>query len=121
MAFTVTTDKYQCGRCAHRFEGDERYEEDPKKRNCPKCKKAKGNVLYLGKKAWMSPCISDKLWDVKNPVDGKVYDSKSQYYKKLKETGHHVYEGAGNPNKPLNRGDHNVFKELKAAAIQHGL
>lgn len=58
---------------------------------------------------------------IHNPVDGKRYDSKSAYHRKLKETGHHVYEGKGNPNKLLNRGDHNVFKELKAAAIQHGL
>jgi len=58
---------------------------------------------------------------IHNPVDGKRYDSKSAYYRKLKETGHHVYEGKPSEKKVLNRGDHNVFKELKQAAIQHGL
>ncbi len=68
--------------------------------------------------------IMDAMGGVKgihNPVDGKRYDSKSAYHRKLKETGHHVYEGKPSGKKLLNQGDHNVFKELKAAAIQHGL
>lgn len=65
--------------------------------------------------------LSGGVEGILNPVDGKRYDSKSAYHRKLKETGHHVYEGEPSGKKVLNRGDHNVFKELKAAAIQHGL
>lgn len=58
--------------------------------------------------------ISDSLGDVKNPVDGKMYDSKSSYHKKIREAGCHVYEG------PVNRqkADHNVAPELKQALQQ---
>lgn len=31
--------------------------------------------------------ISDHLSDVRNPVDGKVYDSKSRYYRTVREAG----------------------------------
>lgn len=62
--------------------------------------------------------ISDSLGDVRNPIDGKIYDSKSAYHRKLKETGHHVYEGSGNKEQ-LNKGDHNVTQELRQAAQQH--
>lgn len=65
--------------------------------------------------------IGEGVKGVHNPVDGKRYDSKSAYHRKLKETGHHVFEGTPNPNKVLNKGDHNVFKELKEAAHKHGL
>jgi hypothetical protein len=31
--------------------------------------------------------ISDHLDDVKNPVNGKIYDSKSSYYQAVKDAG----------------------------------
>jgi hypothetical protein len=31
--------------------------------------------------------VTDSLPDVRNPLDGKIYDSKSAYYKKVKESG----------------------------------
>lgn len=52
--------------------------------------------------------------------DGKVYDSKSEYYKSLKASGHIIHE-AGMNKKREQRGDYNVTKELKEAAQKHGL
>jgi hypothetical protein len=54
------------------------------------------------------------------PHDGKVYDSKSAYYKSLKQSGHMVVE-PGMDKKREQRGDFNVTKELKEAAQKHGL
>lgn len=60
--------------------------------------------------------ISDKLWDVVNPIDGKPYDSKSAYYKKVKESGCHITDGStASRAEP----DHNVSRELKDALHQH--
>lgn len=117
---------YKCGaeKCAHVFKEPKNYNADPTERNCPKCKRAKGNVAYLGcgrQVYGIMDTLPGGVEGVLNPVDGKRYDSKSAYHRKLKETGHHVYEGEPSGKKVLNRGDHNVFNELKAAAIQHGL
>lgn len=60
--------------------------------------------------------ISDSLADVKNPTDGKIYDSKSAYHRQLKQAGCHVYEGSPGPRQ---KGDHDVSKELKQAIQQH--
>jgi len=55
------------------------------------------------------------------PHDGKVYDSKSAYYKSLKASGHMVVEPGMQKEKREQRGDFNVTKELKEAAQKHGL
>lgn len=72
-------------------------------------------------KVWVNGVVPDGMDAIHNPVDGKMYDSRSRYMRKLKETGHHVYEGTPSDKKPLGRGDHNVFKELKQACEQHGV
>lgn len=64
--------------------------------------------------------VSDDLGikGVLNPADGKTYDSKSAYYKALKESGCHIVDDAGKGNRE-NKGDHNVKKELREALQQH--
>lgn len=66
--------------------------------------------------------ISDDLGiqGVVNPADGKKYDSKSAYYKSVKDAGCHIV-GADAGKKPPKAydGDHNVRKELKEAIHKH--
>lgn len=41
--------------------------------------------------------------EIKSQVDGKIYDSKSQYYKSLKEGGYFINESPNkSPDKPTN-------------------
>lgn len=112
--------KYECGngKCGYVFVADESYENDPCLRNCPKCKKAKGNVLYHGSGKSSLGLVRDDLGmaGVKNPVDGKTYDSKSAYHRRIKDAGCHVIE-SGNVSK-REQGDHNVKKELRQAIDQ---
>lgn len=114
---------YQCMVCSHAFQADDKYEEktgnDPAKRNCPKCKNAKGRIMYHGINAWVQPATNDKLWDVKNPADGKVYDSKSSYYKALKQSGSHVIEAGEKHSSKEIKGDYNVRKELTQAVSRY--
>lgn len=85
------------------------------------CECGNRHFYYNGCAERVSGVISDSLSDLVNPVDNKVYDSKSAYYQKLKETGHHVYEGTPSGKKVLNKGDHNVSKELKEACQKAGV
>lgn len=115
---------YQCDVCKYAFQADDSYEaktnNDPRLRNCPKCKKAKGQIMYHGLIAWVQPAINDKLWDVKNPVNGKVYDSKTSYYKAVKDSGSHIVEaGEKKPQSKEVKGDFNVRKELTQAVYRH--
>lgn len=63
--------------------------------------------------------VSDDLGGVMNPVDGKHYDSKSQYYKAVKASGSHIVEPGEHGHKRKQEGDYNVSKELRAAIQQH--
>jgi hypothetical protein len=68
--------------------------------------------------------IRDGLDDVWNPANGKVYDSKSAYYRAVKDAG---YEIAGNDSSVMNAHEKPVEvktpgglkDDLKAAWEQH--
>lgn len=68
--------------------------------------------------------ISDRLGEgvqgVLNHADGKIYDSKSSYYKAVKAAGCEIV-GNDAPTEPRKeiRGNFDVSKELKAALQQH--
>jgi hypothetical protein len=59
--------------------------------------------------------VTQYLDDVKNPIDGKVYDSKPEYYKTIRKAGCHIKEG----EVKRQSADHNVAPELKQALEQH--
>ena len=81
----------------------------------------KANAEYISDRKKTFYVQSDCLDRVLNPATGKYYDSKSKYYADLKATGHVVVESGIVPEKREQRGDYNVYKELKEAAQQHGL
>lgn len=62
--------------------------------------------------------ISDNLNDVVNPIDGKPYDSKSAYYRKVRESGCNIVEDNHLERKKVDRGDYDNSKELKEAIMQ---
>lgn len=72
-----------------------------------------GYPLHMGKDSF-----HQGIDGVVNPVDGKHYDSKSQYYRKLKDTGHHVIDQKEPKQKKEIVGDFNVKKELTQATQQ---
>jgi hypothetical protein len=53
---------------------------------------------------------SDGMDPIVNQVDGKVYDSRSSYYKSLKDTGNHVLE-AGESYKPIDVTSEKSYQE----------
>lgn len=57
--------------------------------------------------------------EVVNPADGKVYTSRSKYYRSLKDSGNHIVERGEQGHKREIQGDFNVRKELKQAIEQH--
>lgn len=98
---------YSCGNCGHEIITA----DEPKACQC-------GGEFYLDRCAdplWNVK--SDSLGDVRNPVDGKIYDSKSQYHQKIKDAGCHIVEGEPKGHR-LDKGDHDVSKELKEAYEQ---
>lgn len=113
---------YECSGCRNNFKvGDnDDYDSDPQTRKCLYCGQI-GGILYHGYSGFVHSCISDCLDRVLNPATGKYYDSKSKYYADLKATGHVVVESGIVPEKREQRGDYNVYKELKEAAQRHGL
>lgn len=85
---------FVCGECKFAFDvqdGDTSYNDDPQTRDCPECKDAKGDILYIGSGGGAHQIISDyingPMGAVQNQADGKMYDSKSQYYKAVKAAG----------------------------------
>lgn len=68
--------------------------------------------------------ISDDLGlqGIVNPADGKKYDSKSQYYKTIKDSGHHIVgnEKQEDAKDRKQRGDFDCSKELSEAIDQTG-
>lgn len=85
---------FVCGECRFAFEvkdNDKEYNDDPQTRDCPECKNAKGHILYMGSGLGAPQIISDYIngagGHVKNMADGKIYDSKSSYYKAVKAAG----------------------------------
>lgn len=65
--------------------------------------------------------VSDDLGvqGVVNPVNGKRYDSKSAYYRAVKESGSHIIEAGESGKERKQQGDYNVREELKEAIEQH--
>lgn len=85
---------FHCGNCGFAFEikdGDDSYNDDPQTRDCPECKSAKGNIMYLGCSGVALQVIGDYIngagGALKSMADGKMYDSKSAYYKAVKAAG----------------------------------
>ncbi len=115
---------YQCmnTECGHTFKDFDGYEDDPNTRDCPKCHNSKGRIALLGRKASFS-VVSDDLGinGIMNPVDGKAYSSKSQYYKKVKAAGMEI---AGNDAKAETKreiqGDYDCRKDIAQAIEQTG-
>jgi hypothetical protein len=66
--------------------------------------------------------ISDDLGikGVRNPNDGKFYDSKSQYYKSLKAQGCFITGNEEPPKERKQRGDFDCRKELAQAIDETG-
>ncbi len=115
---------FQCGICRKTFEAPEDYNDDPKTRTCIHSCDAAGEILYLGNtKGAGFYVISDDLGikGVINPVNGKQYDSKSQYYKTVKQAGMIV---VGNDAKTETRreiaGDYDCRKDIAQAIEQTG-
>lgn len=105
---------FECPSCGF-FEPPEDYNDDPKTRKCPSCGGFEGGILYHGYRKSLPSVISDHLDDMVGQHDGKIYDSKSEYYKSLKENGLVVVEPGLFSDKKETRGDFNVRKELKDA------
>ena len=116
---------YECSVCNHCFVKGDDYESDPSKRNCSKCKNAKGKIRLHGTKIIGTGVISDYLPGGVNGMlshaDGKRYDSKSQYERAVKAKGCRVvgndFNGATYKT-PLERGvrgEFNVRPHLKEA------
>lgn len=75
-----------------------------------------GGQFFLDRCAdYLPHVVSDDMGmhGVVSPIDGKPYDSKSAYHRKIREAGCHVVED-GNVNKRQS-GDYNVRKELTQA------
>jgi hypothetical protein len=67
------------------------------------------------------PCpyvIGDHLDDVQNPADGKVYDSKSEYYKAIRAAGCEI---VGNEAEAMAEKGHIVRSEVQGAEIGEAL
>lgn len=64
--------------------------------------------------------LGEGVKGVKSHLDGKTYDSKSEYYKSLKQSGHIVVEPGMQSEKRKQRGNYDVSKDLKRAAQQIG-
>lgn len=117
----MTEHKYKCGnvKCSKIFVEPKNYESDPLLRNCPKCKKSKGEVQYLGcgKEVYG---VMDAI-ELKSMVDGKVYTSKSKYYESLKAGDSHIIEAGEHKENAMAklRGDFGCKQELKQAIREH--
>jgi hypothetical protein len=67
------------------------------------------------------PCpyvIGDHLDDVQNPADGKVYDSKSEYYKAIRAAGCEI---VGNEAEAMAEKGHVAKSEVQSAEIGEAL
>lgn len=72
--------------------------------------------MYLSRCADLLGMVaSDSLGDVVNPIDGKIYDSKSAYYKTVEAAGCNIVEDSPLERKRDLQGDFDITKELKDA------
>jgi len=113
--------KYKC-ECGYHFTADDTYGDNPQKRHCPSCHTI-GRVGYYGNGQWKTGIISDHMGNgvngLKSMGDGKLYDSKSQYRKSLKEQGL-VELGTDAPTEGNSeqRGDYNCEADVAKAVRQ---
>lgn len=87
---------YQCPECCAQFVGDDSYDDCPQTRLCRLCGGAQGNIMYIGNLGSTPNVISDHLDGVVNPVDGKRYGSKAEYYKTVDKAGCYINDGPVN-------------------------
>lgn len=76
------------------------------------------NLAYKAAPKGRHYIISDNLNDVMNPANGKIYDSKSAYYRAVKDAGCNIVEDNMLERKREDRGDYDNSKELKEAIMQ---
>lgn len=76
---------YECTVCNHIFAGSESYDDDPKTRDCPECRNAKGQIKLIGRK--MNAQIMSDLEPFKSPVTNQMITGRYQLREHLKETG----------------------------------
>ena len=116
---------FECGICRHKFStnDDTDYNDAPQERDCPSCRNAKGQILYYGSGKPGFYVVKDDLGmaGVRNEVDGKHYDSKSELRKSYKDHG--VIE-VGNeplPTKPREQlGNYDCRADIARAMEQIG-
>lgn len=103
---------YKCPDCGP-FKADDNYDGRPKTRSCPMCKGHTGNIQYLGTNIKYY-VISDGMNSILNHADGKIYDSKSSYYKALKQSGHVIVESGMDKPREI-RGNLDPRKDIASA------
>lgn len=108
---------YECPDCGL-FKAADNYDGEPKTRSCPMCKGHTGNIRYLGTNIKYY-VVSDGITPILNHADGKMYDSKSSYYKALKQSGHIIVEAGMDKPREI-RGDFDSRKDVAKALNQLG-
>jgi hypothetical protein len=83
----VSDHRYECTTCGNIFAPPDEYNDDPQSRVSVCC--GTNPVKYLGYVGKVPYVQSDNLGlqGVLNPADGKMYDSKSAYYRAVKDAG----------------------------------
>lgn len=102
--------KYKCPDCGifivkNDTEGE--YDKNPSERYCLLCGGHTGKIGYAGAVGFMMKPIQDGFCEgVFNPADGKTYDSRSAYYKAVKDKGLEIV------------GDDKSFQERRSPATK---
>lgn len=109
---------WECESCGGKFKTDDSDDYgsgDPQVRGCLLCD-AVGGVLYHGYSGALPYVQKDDLGKgIRSQIDGKMYDSKSAYYKSVKNSGHVIVGNETQKNSNEVRGDFDCSKELKEA------
>lgn len=87
------------------------------------CNSHQGNIGYLGYKGGSSLVRSDRIDPMLNPADGKMYDSRSAYYKTIDKKGAYIQEESRYTKleKPSTFNEKKFDQSFKKALEQHGL
>ena len=116
--------RFKCSKCFYTFDAATNYDDDPKTRDCPQCKDAVGDIMYLGNTSGAKfYVISDDLGikGIINPVDGKPYSSKSEYHKTVKKSGMEVVgNDAPTETRREIQGDYDCRRDIAQAIEQTG-
>lgn len=115
---------FKCAKCLYTFDAADDYDDDPKTRDCPQCKDAVGEIMYLGNSNGAGfYVISDDLGikGITNPVDGKPYSSKSEYQKSVKRSGMEIVgNDAPTTTRTEIKGDYDCHRDVAQAIEQTG-